>query len=301
MASSYAQIEDDKKEDDDKKEEGGEEKEGDAGLELTEQEKSQVEERDRPNALVVHEVIRKEGEEELVRPAMSLVWSALAAGLSMGFSLVAEGLLRTYLPNAPWRPLVAKLGYSVGFIIVIMGRQQLFTENTLTPVLPLLSKPSWKTLGQLMRLWAIVLACNLVGALVFAWVVGHAGVFEPHVRDSFAALGQEALKGDFWTHFIRGIFAGWLIALVVWLLPSAENSQFQIILTLTYLVGLAGLAHVIAGSVEVLYLVTTSAASWGSYFGTFLAPSLLGNILGGVTLVAALNFGQVVSGKGKEN
>ncbi len=308
MAGSYAQIEDDekKKDGEEDKEEGnekegnekeGEESENGSEIELTEQEKTQAEEHARPNALVVHEVIRKEGEEELGRPAISLFWSALAAGLSMGFSLVAEGLLRTYLPDAPWRPLVANLGYTVGFIIVIMGRQQLFTENTLTPVLPLLNKPEWKTLGQLLRLWAIVLVSNLVGALAFAWVVSHAGVFEAGVRDNFAALGREAMQGDFWAHLVRGVFAGWLIALVVWLLPSAENSRFQIILTLTYLVGLGGLAHVIAGSVEVLYLVTTDAASWGSYFGVFLAPALLGNILGGVTLVAALNFGQVVSGK----
>lgn len=266
---------------------------------LNDQEKMQVEGRARPNALVVHEVIRKEGEEELVRPAMSVFWSALAAGLSMGFSLVAEGLLRTRLPDAPWRPLVANLGYTVGFMIVIIGRQQLFTENTLTPVLPLLNKPSWKTLGQLMRLWAIVLASNLLGALLFASVISHTGVFQADVRGSFAALGHEAMQGDFGTHLLRGIFAGWLIALVVWLLPAAENSRFQIILALTYLVGVAGLAHVIAGSVEVLYLVTTGAASWASY-GRFLLPALLGNIIGGVTLVAALNFGQVASGKGEE-
>jgi formate/nitrite transporter FocA (FNT family) len=276
------------------------EKKDGSQIELTEQEKTQVEERARPNALVVHEVLRSEGEKELGRPAISLFWSALAAGLSMGFSLVAEGLLRTYLPDAPWRPLVANLGYTVGFIIVIMGRQQLFTENTLTPVLPLLNKPAWKTLGQLIRLWAIVLVSNLAGALAFAWVIGHAGVFEAPVRDNFAALGREAIKGDFWAHLIRGVFAGWLIALVVWLLPAAENSRFQIILTLTYLVGLAGLAHVIAGSVEVLYLVTNNAASWDSYFGGFLAPALLGNILGGVTLVAALNFGQVAPARSEE-
>ncbi len=297
MAGSYAQSKDEKEE---KNEGDKKENEGGSEIELTEQEKTQAEERARPNALVVHEVIRREGEKELNRPAISLFWSALSAGLSMGFSLVAEGLLRTYLPDAPWRPLVANLGYTVGFIIVIMGRQQLFTENTLTPVLPLLNKPEWKTLGQLMRLWAIVLASNLAGALAFAWVVGHAGVFEAGVRDNFAALGREAMKGDFWAHFIRAIFAGWLIALVVWLLPSAENSRFQIILTLTYLVGLGELAHVIAGSVEVLYLVTSDAASWGSYFGDFLAPSLLGNILGGVTLVAALNFGQVAPARGEE-
>lgn len=278
-------------------EETAEPDESPEGVDLTDKERSQADERARPNVLVVHEIIREEGEQELGRPVLGLAWSALAAGLSMGFSLVAEGLLRTHLPDTPWRPLVANLGYSVGFIIVIAGRQQLFTENTLTPVLPLLNKPELRTLGRLLRLWAVVLIGNLIGALLFAWVVGHTRVFEADVRKTFADLGHEALRGGFWLHFLRGIFAGWLIALVVWLLPAADYARLQIILILTYLVGLAGLAHVIAGSVEVLYLVTTGGASWGSYFGQFMVPALLGNTLGGVTLVAALNYGQVAPAK----
>ena len=113
---------------------------------LSGQEKKQAGAAARPNALVVHEVIRAEGTEELRRAPSALAWSALAAGLAMGFSLVSEGLLRAHLPDAPWRPLVSKLGYSVGFLIVVLGRQQLFTENTLTPVLPLLNKPEGRTL-----------------------------------------------------------------------------------------------------------------------------------------------------------
>ena len=109
--------------------------------------------------------------------------------------------------------------------------------------------------------------------------------------------GARRCAGGFGLHFLRGIFAGWLIALVVWLLPAADYARLQIILILTYLVGLAGLAHIIAGSVEVLYLVTTGAASWGSYFGQFMVPTLIGNTLGGVTLVAALNYGQVAPAK----
>lgn len=138
------------------------------GIDLTEKEQAQVEERARPNALVVHEIIRAEGENELRRPITGLAWSALASGLAMGFSLVAEGLLRAHLPEVPWRPLVAKLGYTVGFVIVILGRQQLFTENTLAPVLPLLNKPEPKTLLRLLRLWTVVLAANLVGARFFS-------------------------------------------------------------------------------------------------------------------------------------
>ncbi len=257
-----------------------------------------ADQRIRPNALVIHEVIREEGDDELSRPAVGLALSALAAGLAMGFSPLTESVLNSHLPDVPWRPLISKLGYAVGFLIVITGRQQLFTENTLTPVLPLLSKPKLETLGKLLRLWAIVLVANLVGTLAFAWVIGNTATFGPDVRHGFHELGTKAFEGSFGLHVLKGIFAGWLIALVVWMLPGAESGRLAIIIIMTYIVGLAGLSHVIVGSVETMYLVTTGAASWGAYLGGFLAPVLLGNILGGVTLVAALNFGQVAPDKG---
>ena len=298
-ASKEEASEEEQKGKEDSQEEDGQEDEEEvsSGLDLSEQEEAQVEELARPNALVVHEVIREEGERELTRPVSGLAWSALSAGLSMGFSLVAEGLLMSYLPKARWQPLVANLGYTVGFLIVITGRQQLFTETTLTPVLPLLNRPQLKVLGRLLRLWLVVLVANLVGAYLFSFTIGHTGVFDPHVRQVFDEIGRKALEGGFALHLLRGIFAGWLIALVVWLLPSAENGRIPVIIILTYLVGLAGLSHVIAGSVEVLYLVTTGGASWNDYLLQFLLPTLVGNTLGGVTLVAALNYGQVAPNK----
>ncbi|MGA9629812.1 MAG: formate/nitrite transporter family protein, partial [Candidatus Acidiferrales bacterium] len=108
-------------------------------------EEKQIQERVAIGAHVVHETIRREGREELKRSSSALAWSGLAAGLSMGFSMVAEGLLAAYLPDREWTPLLSKLGYSVGFLIVVLGRQQLFTETTLTAVLPLLSDRSAKT------------------------------------------------------------------------------------------------------------------------------------------------------------
>ncbi|MGI8690511.1 MAG: formate/nitrite transporter family protein [Thermomicrobiales bacterium] len=263
-------------------------------------EHTEVEARGAPRPLVVYEVIRREGEDELRRTISALAWSGLAAGLSMGFSLVAMGLIRARLPDTPWRPLVVNLGYSIGFLIVILGRQQLFTENTLTPILPLLNKPSGGTLWRVARLWAVVLATNLIGALVFAWVVGHTAVFRPEIRAAFAAIGDEALQGNFGTVFLRAIFAGWLIALMVWLLPGAETSRPMIIIIVTFLVGLVGFAHIIAGSVEIFYVLTTGAASWAHGIGGWLVPTLLGNIAGGVSLVAALNHAQVTAGGGEE-
>src|SRR4051794_15798802 len=140
-------------------------------------EHEEVQERTAVRAGVVHEAIRKEGEGELARPSSALAWSGLAAGLSIGFSFVAEALLRSHLPDATWRPLVAKLGYSLGYLIVILGRQQLFTENTLTVILPLLIQRDARTLLNVARLWAVVLAANLAGAMLFAWLLGHTPAF----------------------------------------------------------------------------------------------------------------------------
>src|SRR5258706_7568636 len=104
-----------------------------------------------------------------VIPGM-MAWSALAAGLSMGFSLVAQGLLHTYLRGASWSPIIDNFGYSLGFLIVVLGRQQLFTENTLTVILPMLARPSLRTFSRIVRLWSIVLVCHLIGALVCATI-----------------------------------------------------------------------------------------------------------------------------------
>ncbi len=265
-------------------------------FDLSEAEQKEAERRSTPRAVVVHEAIRKEGEEELRRPMSALAWSGLAAGLSMGFSLMAEGLLRAALPDAPWRPLVSKLGYSVGFLVVVLGRQQLFTENTLTVILPLLTRRTMAALWTVARLWAVVLAANLVGALLFAWVAGRTDIFDPQVRSAFAALGRDGLTSTFGTVILKGIFAGWLIALMVWLLPGAEAARFWVIILVTYLVGLAKLTHIIAGSVEVLFLVTTGQVSFLTYLARYMVPTLIGNTIGGVSLVAALNHAQVVAG-----
>ena len=264
---------------------------------LEESEEKEVELRAAPRPVVVHEAVRLEGEYELARPVSGLAWSGLAAGLSMGFSLVTEGLLEFYLPDASWNPLVSKLGYAVGFLIVILGRQQLFTENTLTVILPLLSHKNMETLGRVARLWAVILVANLVGAYLFALVLGRTDIFDPEVRQVFTEIGVAAFAGDIGSIFLRAIFAGWLIALVVWMMPAAETSRIWIIIIITYLVGLAGLAHIVAGSVEVLYLVVIGKAGILDYLVSYMTPTLLGNIVGGVSLVAALNHAQVIAGE----
>ena len=282
-----------------------EEKEAQAHKKTKKQEEKaevqEAEERSAPTGKVIYRSVLSEGEKELKRPTAALFWSGVAAGLSMGFSMIMEGLMHTYLPDAPWRPLVASLGYSAGFLIVILGRQQLFTENTLTPILPLLQHPTMKTFGNVARLWAVVLVANLLGALVLSLVIAYLPAFDPAVKTSFAEMGHKALSHGFGTTLLRGVFAGWLIALMVWLLPFAESGRFWVIIFITYLVGLAGLSHVIAGSIEAFTLAAMGQTSWGNAIGGFVVPALLGNILGGVMLVAALNHAQVVAGSEEES
>jgi formate/nitrite transporter FocA (FNT family) len=265
--------------------------------EKKQEEEQEIEERTAPHARVVYEAIRSEGRDELERPASALFWSALAAGLSMGFSFGGEALLQHAIPDTPWRPLISKFGYTVGFVIVILGRQQLFTENTLTAVLPLLKERTGAMLVKVLRLWGVVLLANLLGALAFALVAASTRAFRPEVAAAFTEIATSAVDKGFGTIFVRAIFAGWLIALMVWLLPYAETARFWVVVLLTYVVGLGEFDHIIIGSVEGFYLALRGMVSWGRLLGGYMLPTLLGNILGGVVLVALLAHAQVESGQ----
>ena len=269
------------------------------GVQLGEREQRQASDRSPISASVVQQVVREEGERELERSAAALLCSALAAGLSMGFSLVAQGLLHTYIPNTPWRPLIEGFGYSLGFLIVVLGRQQLFTENTLTVIIPLLAHFNRETFMKVARLWGLVLLANLVGAFLFALLISHTPVFSSDVQRSFVELSQKALTGDFGTLIVKGVFAGWLIALMVWLLPFADTTRLQTIIIITYIVGIGSFAHVIVDSVNAFYLVNLGKMSLWVALGIYLLPTLIGNVIGGVSLVAVLNYGQVI-GEPKE-
>ncbi|GAC1533508.1 MAG: formate/nitrite transporter family protein [Candidatus Velthaea sp.] len=262
-------------------------------VELTAEELQEAEERALPRAAIVFETIRREGEGELARTTGALAFSAVAAGLSMGFSLFTMGVLHALLPDTPWRPLIETFGYTVGFVITILGRQQLFTENTLTPVLVLLNHFEIKTFVRVLRLWGIVLLANVIGALGFAALLSQAHVFPPGFERAFKEVAEHAASLDATQVFVRGIYAGWIIALMVWLLPAAETAALFIILLLTYVVGVAQLSHVVAGTVEVLYAVLIGSESWSDFGLKFFVPVLAGNCIGGVTFVALLSFGQV--------
>jgi formate/nitrite transporter FocA (FNT family) len=242
-----------------------------------------------PHALIIHELVREEGEVGLQRPSNALAWSGLAAGLSMGFSFLSLALIRSGLPEAPWRRLVDSAGYTVGFLIVILGRQQLFTETTVTAVLPLLVQRSWATFRSVLRFWTVVLSANLVGALIFAALISPTGLFPEPVYQALLDTGHEAVSGTFGATMLHAVFAGWLIALIVWILPSTRSARLFVILILTYIVALGRFSHTVAGAVDAAFVVFAGHATVGQFLWGFLVPTLIGNAIGGIALVALLN------------
>jgi formate/nitrite transporter FocA (FNT family) len=258
---------------------------------LSNREIGEADQRSSPSAKVVHEAIRLEGTEELERPSSSIAWSGLAAGLTICCSMLGEGLLQARLPDAPWRDLVASFGYSLGFLFVTMGRQQLFTETTLTVMLPLLHKTHHG--GDIARYWVIVFAANIVGTLLFAAAATIPGLFRPDAVHAFTELGIKAVEPGFMGVLVKGVFAGWLIALMVWLLPAAASARFLVIVAVTWLISVAKFSHVIAGSADAAFAALHGAVGWDQYLLGFLVPALIGNSIGGVVFVALLNHAQV--------
>ncbi|WP_321793390.1 formate/nitrite transporter family protein [Caballeronia sp. J97] len=256
-------------------------------------EQQQAAEHSAPHPLVIHEIVREEGEVAMERTFAALMWSALAAGLSMGFSFLVQSILESALPMTHWRGLISSFGYTIGFVFVILGRQQLFTESTLTAVLPVLTRRDRTTLFKALRLWAIVLFFNLIGTTIFAAILQIRGVFSPEVSEALARVAMTPLSADFGVTIVRGVFSGWLIALMVWLLPSARSARLLTILLVTYTVAVSKLTHVIAGSVEAAYAVMIGAAGVSDYFFVFLVPTFIGNVIGGVSLVAIVNHAAI--------
>jgi formate-nitrite transporter family protein len=237
--------------------------------------------------------VRQEGEAELARPTSSLLWSGLSAGLSIGFSVYAQAALRDYLPDSGWRPLVECWGYAVGFLIVILARQQLFTEITLTAMLPFLAKPDKAGALGIARLWALVFGANLVGTAIFGAGIAADILHMPDIRAAALDIAREAVSVPPGYMFARAIVAGWLVATVVWLLPSAGGAGFAVIGLLTYLIALFHLSHIVAGSVEAFSLIFTGQlGGWQALTGFFL-PATAGNIIGGSALFALLSYAQI--------
>ncbi|MHC8374287.1 formate/nitrite transporter family protein [Pseudomonas sp. MDT1-85] len=265
---------------------------------LSAQEQREVDKNQPPRAAVLHEIIRTQGNQELERSVAALWWSALAAGLTMGLSLMAMGLLNSRLPDGEGFKVIASFGYCAGFLAVILARQQLFTENTLTAVLPIMSKPTLGNFGRLFRLWSIVLVGNLCGTLLVAYVMLHLPIFDAKTDLAFLDIGRKVMENDASKMFAKGIISGWMIATMVWMIPSMESAKMWIIILITYFMALGDFTHIVVGSVEVSYLVFAGELPWKDFWLVFAGPTLVGNIIGGSFIFALISHAQIRSESG---
>ena len=235
---------------------------------------------------------------ELRRPAPGLLLSGFSAGLDVGFSVFFMGILLTLIdPGAS--PLFARLMlanmYAVGFIFVILGRSELFTEHTTLAVFPVLRGDA--SVRQLGRLWGLVYLANLGGAAVFAVFVTTLGTRMDLISgEAFAEISHDLLRHDSITMFMSAVAAGWLMGILSWLVAASQETLARVVVVwlITAGIGFAGLHHCILGSVEVLGGMLTSPDIGFADFGRFLLWSTLGNAAGGVALVAALKYSHAV-------
>ncbi|MCW2100238.1 MULTISPECIES: formate/nitrite transporter family protein [unclassified Pseudomonas] len=262
---------------------------------LSADEKHDISKNQPPRAAVLHEIIRLQGDQELERSIAALFWSALAAGLTMGLSLMAMGLLNSRLPDAEGFKVIASFGYCAGFLAVILARQQLFTENTLTAVLPIMSKPTLNNFGRLFRLWSVVLIGNLMGTFLVAYVMLHLPIFDTPTDEAFLEIGRKVMENDVSQMFAKGIVSGWMIATMVWMIPSMESAKMWIIILITYLMALGDFTHIVVGTAEVSYLVFAGELPWKDFWMIFAGPTLAGNIIGGSFIFALISHAQIRS------
>jgi len=276
---------------------GGKDEEGRGEKEpsghLSDDEMEQVAEKKAESARVVHEAIRLQGQDELDRPILSLLLSAFTAGLGISVSVLAETFLKLRLPATPASELVSSLGYAVGFLIVILGNLQLFTEQTVTAVLPVATHPTIRNVGRLARLWALVFAGNMLGTLLAAALMAWQVILSAEQLAAATDLSARLLNHDVLHTMLLGMPAGFLVGSIAWILPSAKSGDFWIVTVITYVIAIGGFSHVVAGAAEAWLLWLAGHASLGWALGGFILPALVGNIIGGTGLFALLAHGQV--------
>jgi formate/nitrite transporter FocA (FNT family) len=242
----------------------------------------------------IHANVVDAADVELERRAAELAWSGVESGLALGFSFVVGAWAASQVPPA-WASAVVAAAYPLGFVFVVLSRSQLFTENTLEPIVPLLARRDRPTLARVVRLWAIVLPTNLLGALLFALAAARTPMLDAGLRASLAAVAEHGTSGGFALVAWKAVFAGWLVASMAWLVAStrATGAQIALVWLTTAPISALGFRHSIAGAVEAFYRAAAGQAGWGEMTAAFLVPAILGNVVGGVLLVALLHRGQV--------
>jgi formate/nitrite transporter FocA (FNT family) len=246
---------------------------------------------DRPTANQIYEQVSLNGKRELSRSNISLAISGIAGGLLMGLTGLSVAIVMSMVGTTPAGRLTALFFYPIGFMTVILGRAQLFTENTLYPVALMLSEK--RHMLSTLRLWSVVFPTNILGALLFALLAVKTGALRPEVLDQLSKLGVEAVSITASHAFWSGVVGGWIIATVAWLVSASHSitGSVMLIWTLTFIVGIGHFSHCIASSGEILSSVLYGKVAVLAFI-QWLLPATAGNICGGVLLVTLLEYGQ---------
>lgn len=231
------------------------------------------------------------------RSGTGLFISAFAAGLEVGFSVLLMGTVFT-LFGAAMEPqqlkLVMAICYPLGFIFVIIGKSELFTEHTALAILPVLRRSV--TPLQLLGLWSIVYSGNLIGGFVFSFLLTEVGPQVGFIKmEAFEYLAHHMIDYDWDTIFWSALLAGWMMGLLGWLITSAQEtiSRIFVIILVTSIIGLAGLHHCIVGSIEVFSgFISSPDISFLDYL-RFQMWATIGNATGGTIFVAILKYSHV--------
>ena len=247
------------------------------------------------NPTQVHEILdqlSEDGFRQHSRPSWSLFLSALAAGLEIGFSILLMGVLYSLFEgriSEPAMRILISLSYPLGFLFVIIGREELFTEQTTIAVIPVLSRK--KNFRSLLRLWGIVLGGNLIGCFIFSCILATLPVEMQIIKPEAYQFIAEQIPHYSWSSLLgSAIFAGWLMGLLAWLISSTAEtiSRILLIILVTFVIGVAGLHHCIVGSVEMFTAMLTGNKITIYHYIHFLSLAVPGNIIGGAVFVAAL-------------
>jgi formate/nitrite transporter FocA (FNT family) len=246
----------------------------------------------RRTAHEIFEKVLENASDELQRSSRALAFSGVAGGMGMGLTGLSVATAQSLLGTSAWSEFASLMFYPLGFIAVIIGRSQLFTENTLFPVALILTER--KHVLNTLRLWMVVFLANIGGAMLFAFITMKTGALPYEVGIRLAALGIRSVAGSSVHIFWSAVIGGWIIALMAWTVTASHWTVGQIAVTwmLTAVVGMGRFAHCIATSGEILSAVFTSQVGIGAY-GHWLLLATIGNVAGGVTFVTLLNFGQV--------
>jgi formate/nitrite transporter FocA (FNT family) len=252
--------------------------------------------------LTAHEIFEsavQHAKEEIGRPWTALAFSGIAGGLTMGLTGLSTGLVSSLLGPGSVTTLIAAIVYPIGFLAVVIGRAQLFTENTLYPVVLVLTEK--KYFSDTLKLWAVVYFGNWVGSAMFAVLAVKTDALQLGTRETLIQLGAKAVDHPFAAVFWSGVVAGWLLALVAWLVTGSHWTTGQAVMTwtMTFVLGLGHFAHCVANSGEILSAVFAGNIAPSDYFN-WLAAATIGNICGGVFMVSLLNYGQVKLGGGEQ-